>query len=325
VARSCDYARQAALGLQHAHEQGLVHRDIKPHNLMLTAQGRVKILDFGLARFVSEAGLVSPLDTCPPPDGGSAEAGPDTLHEAATVVRLRPSGAGSAYIAHGTPDYMAPEEAVDPRGADIRADVYSLGCTLYHLLTGWPPFPDGDVCDKLRAHQEKEATPASELCPGLPSGLDRVLSRMMAKAPQDRYQAPAEVAAALAPFTMSDRGLVLVVEDDPHAREGMAAILKSHGFSVATAPDGRAALSSLRAGPRPDLILLDLMMPGMDGWQFLRERQRDAALAGIPVVIVSAADPQQARAAALGAAGYLRKPVDLDEMATKVQRYSGNT
>jgi predicted Ser/Thr protein kinase len=122
VAQACDLARQAALGLQHAHESGMVHRDVKPHNLMLTPSGQVKILDFGLAHLSDErSATATPLSS-------------------GTVL--------------GTPDYLAPEQAREPAGADSRADLYSLGCTLYHFLTGHPPFPGGTVLQKLLAHQE---------------------------------------------------------------------------------------------------------------------------------------------------------------------------
>src|SRR4029077_15255426 len=121
VREACDYVRQAALGLQHAHEQGMVHRDIKPHNLMRTHDGRVKVLDFGLARFASEADLGPPADpsgSTPGPAEGASVEGPAT----APGTTL------------GTPDFMAPEQADDARAAGVRADVYSLGCTLYFLL-----------------------------------------------------------------------------------------------------------------------------------------------------------------------------------------------
>jgi serine/threonine protein kinase len=168
VADACRHVRQAALGLQHAHEKGMVHRDIKPQNLMLTPQGQVKILDFGLARFVSETPTV----------GGLTQAG----------------------SAMGTPDYMAPEQARDARSADIRADIYSLGCTLYHLLTGQRPFPEGDGLQKVMAHISKTPRPATELRPDVPPELGGIVEKMMAKDPAQRYQKPAEVAAALAPF-----------------------------------------------------------------------------------------------------------------------------
>jgi serine/threonine protein kinase len=168
VAHACNYARQVAMGLQHAHEHGMVHRDIKPANLMLACEGQVKILDFGLARFASENG----------PAGGLTDSG--------TLA--------------GTPDYIAPEQAEDASQADIRADIYSLGCTLYFLLTGQPPFPLGSVFQKLLAHHLQAPQPLTAFRDDLPSGLVEVFERMTAKDPAYRYQTPAEVARALLPF-----------------------------------------------------------------------------------------------------------------------------
>jgi WD40 repeat protein len=168
LAWACRWARQAALGLQHAHERGMVHRDLKPANLLLTPDGQIKILDFGLARFASER------------EGG----GP--LTQDGAVV--------------GTPDYMAPEQALNSRQADIRADLYSLGCTLYHLLAGRPPFPEGSALHKLMAHQNQTPPPLTRLRSDVPAGLERVVERLLAKDPGRRYQTPAEVADALAPF-----------------------------------------------------------------------------------------------------------------------------
>jgi WD40 repeat protein len=168
AAEACGYVRQAALGLQHAHEHDMIHRDIKPHNLMRTPDGTVKVLDFGLARLAAEAGAASGV-----------------------------TGQGTLL---GTVDYLAPEQADDARQADIRSDIYSLGCTLYHLLTGQPPFPKGTVVQKVMAHTQREPQSIQELRPDLPAGLDAVVRRMMAKSPGDRYQTPAEVWAELAPF-----------------------------------------------------------------------------------------------------------------------------
>jgi hypothetical protein len=179
VALACGYVRQAALGLQHAFEQGMVHRDVKPHNLMLTPSGQVKILDFGLARFVRETAPVRPAVT---PEAGP----PGPLTETGTVM--------------GTADFIAPEQAADPSGSDIRADVYSLGCTLYYLLAGHAPFPEGTALDKLIAHAERTPRPLTELHGDIPPELARVVERMMAKSPADRYQTPAEAAEALLPF-----------------------------------------------------------------------------------------------------------------------------
>jgi hypothetical protein len=167
VAAACEYARQAALGLQHAHEQGLVHRDVKPHNLLLTPQGQVKVVDFGLAHLARADGPATPVTSGP---------------------------------LLGTPDYTAPEQARDPSGVDVRADVYSLGCTLYFLLTGQPPFPGGTPLQKLLCHQERPPRPVTELRPDVPPALAALLGRLLAKDRARRPATPGEVASGLAPF-----------------------------------------------------------------------------------------------------------------------------
>jgi hypothetical protein len=188
VARACAYIRQAALGLQHAFERGMVHRDVKPHNLMLTPTGQVKILDFGLARFVRETAsaraetALATRETAAPAASGKAAA----LTETGTLM--------------GTVDFMSPEQATDSSRADIRADIYSLGCTLYYLLAGHPPFPEGTALDKLAGHCQRAPAPLTDLRRDLPPALARVVERMMAKDPAQRYQTPAEAAEALTPF-----------------------------------------------------------------------------------------------------------------------------
>jgi serine/threonine protein kinase len=174
VTYACHFIRQAALGLQHAHELGMVHRDIKPHNLLLTPQGVVKVADFGLARLAREA----------------ASAG----------------GLTAENVLVGTADYIAPEQAQDAHGADIRADIYSLGCTLFHLLAGRPPFGGANAIQKVAAHLMDEV-PLGELPSTLPDGLRAVVTRMVEKAPAKRYTTPAEVAQALAPFVKKTSGV----------------------------------------------------------------------------------------------------------------------
>ncbi len=169
VREACDYVRQAALGLQHAHERGLVHRDVKPHNLLLCAGGKtVKILDLGLAR----------LD-----DGADAEASGAVTKEGAVL---------------GSPDYLSPEQAQSMHSVDIRADLYSLGCTFYFLLAGRPPFPGGSFFDKVYRHRFEEPAPLEALRPDAPPAVVAVVRKLMAKRPEDRYATPAEVASAVA-------------------------------------------------------------------------------------------------------------------------------
>ena len=172
VKHACSYIAQVATGLCHAHEQGMVHRDIKPHNLIVTRNGRVKILDFGLARLA---------DNDQQTDKRQA-----SLTLVDTVV--------------GTPDYLSPEQAVSSRSVDIRSDIYSLGCTFYQLLTGQSPFPDRTVMEKLIDHCKSEPVPVEQLCPDVPAEVAAVVRKMMAKNPQVRYQSPAELVQDLSPL-----------------------------------------------------------------------------------------------------------------------------
>jgi serine/threonine-protein kinase len=167
-ALACDYIRQAARGLQHAHEKGLIHRDIKPGNLLRANEGHViKLLDLGLARLQEQAdGALSPDDR-------------PALTQLGVIV--------------GTVDFIAPEQARDSRRVDARADLYSLGCTFSYLLTGRAPFPGGTPVEKLLKHAQ-EPPPA---LPQMPQGVVAVIHRLMAKKPEDRYQSAAEVVAVL--------------------------------------------------------------------------------------------------------------------------------
>jgi serine/threonine-protein kinase len=187
VAEACDYLRQAALGLQHAHERGMVHRDIKPSNLLLTpppASGvnpearrrTVKLVDLGVVRMQHPVGEES-----------------RTLTQFGTVM--------------GTPDYIAPEQARNAHLADIRSDLYSLGCTFFFLLTGKTPYPGGTLTEKLLRHQLDQPLSIEEVRPGVPPDVVVVLRRLMAKRPQDRYQTPAELATALEGVVKSNPSL----------------------------------------------------------------------------------------------------------------------
>jgi WD40 repeat protein/serine/threonine protein kinase len=172
VEQACEYIRQGALGLQHAFERGLVHRDIKPGNLLLAREpGKdgapvVKLLDLGLARVNF-------------PDTDDA----NTLTCEGEVV--------------GTPDFLAPEQARNAHRADIRADVYSLGCTLFFLLTGRAPFAGGTLTEKLLKHHWDAPPPIESVRPGVSPHISAVIARALAKRPEDRFQTPAELATAL--------------------------------------------------------------------------------------------------------------------------------
>ncbi len=157
---------QAARALDHAFQQGITHRDIKPSNFLLAREGRkvrVKLTDLGVARAVRDEDF--------------------RVTRAGTTV--------------GTLDYLAPEQARDSALADVRSDIYSLGCTLYHMLSGQPPFPEGGLGERLYKHMQVEPPDVREFNPDVPDGLWAVLRRMLAKRPDDRYQTPAELLDAL--------------------------------------------------------------------------------------------------------------------------------
>jgi hypothetical protein len=171
VTRACHYIYWSAIGLQHAHAAGLIHRDIKPGNILVDRQGVVKILDLGLARFFNDD--------------------QDLLTKKYDESVL------------GTADYLAPEQAIDSHTVDGRADIYSLGATFYFLLTGNPPFAEGTVAQKLLWHQTRTPKPVRDVRPEVPADVAAVLTKMMSKKPQDRYQTPAQLAEALLRFTQT--------------------------------------------------------------------------------------------------------------------------
>ncbi|MBX9626011.1 MAG: serine/threonine protein kinase [Gemmataceae bacterium] len=181
VPEACEYLRQAALGLQHAHDQGIVHRDVKPSNIIVSGERfhpaqteptLVRILDMGLVRWV----------------GFEEEDHPGTdLTRDGTVV--------------GTPDYMAPEQAKNSKAIDHRADLYALGGAFYFLLTGKPPFPDGSPIEKILKHQIEPPPPLQAARPDVQDGLARVVRKLMSKKPAARFGSAAELAEVLQPFT----------------------------------------------------------------------------------------------------------------------------
>jgi len=160
------YMSHLAAGLQHAADRGVVHRDVKPSNIIITPDGRAKLIDMGLARQID-------LNSA---NGGVTQSG----------------------VTLGTFDYISPEQALDPRRADVRSDLYSLGCAFYHALTGRPPVPEGTAAKKLQAHQHEAPIDPRELNPDVPDDVAIVLSKLMMKDPAQRYQSPNELLTDLA-------------------------------------------------------------------------------------------------------------------------------
>lgn len=178
IDRACAYAQQTARALEAAHQAGLVHRDVKPANLFLLVNATatepcVKLIDWGLACWQHDSGL----------------------------AQRRNSPASSEGALLGTADYLAPEQIRNADEVDIRADVYALGCTLYHLLAGQPPFPGVSLMQKLLQHQNDPPKDPREFRPEIPASLSEVVLRMLAKQPGERFQRPIEAALQLEPFS----------------------------------------------------------------------------------------------------------------------------
>jgi len=217
--------RQVALGLEHAHRKGLIHRDVNPYNILVTHDGIAKLADLGLAINLAEEDRVT--------------------REGATV---------------GTFDYVAPEQARHSHSADIRSDIYSLGCTLYHMISGQVPFPTPSLPEKLFAHQAMDPTPLNTLVPGLSEGLAGVVGRMMRKSPDERYAAPFLVAQALEPFesasNCAEDGKELVgpirrpaVESSPQSPQFFDEVPQFAPEAPAALVKAVAAPASLQAAP----------------------------------------------------------------------------
>jgi eukaryotic-like serine/threonine-protein kinase len=166
IHRATHYIRQVALGLDYAFRGGIIHRDIKPGNILIDRHGTAKLLDLGLARF---------------------------YHDQTDMLTVKYDDK----VVLGTADYVAPEQVANSHAVDVRADIYALGASLYYLLAGHPPFPTGTVSQKLLWHRTKDPTPIRQVRPEVPEGLAALVTKMMQKDPAARYQTPQEVADEL--------------------------------------------------------------------------------------------------------------------------------
>jgi serine/threonine protein kinase len=214
-----DFMLQVAGGLAHSSARGVVHRDIKPSNIIVTPEGQAKIVDMGLARQT------------------------DAVH----------GGVTHSGMTLGTFDYVAPEQAIEPRAADIRCDIYALGCTFYHLLTGQPPVPEGTAAKKLHHHQHVAPVDPRELNPDIPVELVAILGRMMAKDPADRFPTPEALIETLTPLaaTMKLKPSGIVVASSSLSPPPKASPLLIGGLAMAAVVVVVALLSLLGGPPAP--------------------------------------------------------------------------
>jgi CheY-like chemotaxis protein/tRNA A-37 threonylcarbamoyl transferase component Bud32 len=318
VPEAVDCILQAGRALEYAHSQGIVHRDIKPANLLRDVRGVVKVADLGLARFNDALGRSAP-------DAGLTQAG--------SIM--------------GTVDFMSPEQALGLTDIDHRADIYSLGCTLFFLLAGRPPFQGETLMATLLKHREAPVPSLSAAVPAVPPALDAIFRRMMAKKPEDRPASLAEVLRGLEALTIPPGQGPAVKLPEPTATAGAAAggqtidlpaapgpalagmpvllvepsrtqagiirkLLQELGAAnVPTAATGQQAIELARATP-PRVVLSSLQLADMTGMQLAHKMRAEPALKAVGfVLITSQAEAQQANVAGSAARTVLLpKPFD---------------
>ncbi|MBS0205156.1 MAG: response regulator [Planctomycetes bacterium] len=303
VSEAIEAIRQSAQALGYAHQQGLVHRDIKPANLMRDLSGSIKVADLGLARLIEENNGLS--------DGESSRTG----------------------AIAGTIDYMAPEQSLDSSSVDGRADIYSLGCTLFFLLTGRPVFERPSILARLQALRSEAPPSLFEVAEAVPRELDAIFQRMLAKSPEDRYQRMTEVVTALdqlergrAPSAPVDDSLaettVLLVEQSRLQGAMVSKMLHQIGISeIHVCPSGHEALESLSVVPAK-LVILSLQLSDMSGLMLVERIRDELRWSRVAVLVMTSDELSESLIEALGhfgKTGLLRKPFDAAELGAAIR------
>jgi len=313
---ACDIIYQVAGALQEAHRHNLVHRDIKPSNIILTPAGKAMLLDFGLVRQFRHR-----------------------VTEPGTIL--------------GTIDYISPEQAVDASTVDIRADIYSLGATMFWCLTGRPPFqPKANIAQELVCRQTQPPPSVRQYLPHLPPELDGVVTRMMAVQPDDRYATPQALMKVLLPFLRVEsqenhfapamlgsacapaegqvrpaessgrlkQHRVLIVDDDPGIRTFCALALRKEELHADQAEDGLRALAAVQE-QHYDLVLLDMLMPGLNGREVCQRLRQNPPTANLKVIMLSGEANSDSLAQVLmsGADDYLAKPFSITQLLARIK------
>jgi CheY-like chemotaxis protein len=305
--RAVEAIGQAARGLEYAHAKGVVHRDVKPANIMWDSSGVVKVADLGLARLV-----------------GAADAGGETaLTQAGSIV--------------GTVDYMAPEQAVDSSAIDHRVDIYSLGCTLYFVLTGLPPYQGNSVMSVLLKHRDGPLPDLRGARPDVPPELEALVHGMMAKQPAARVASMSAVAQALeqikaglarAAAAPSIAGLTVVLVEASRAQAGIVRRhLQGLGIeNVHVAASGQQALAQLKEGGA-QVVISSMYLADMTGIELAVKVRADAARAGLGFVL-AASDGDAEDLTPLRAMPHtvlMAKPFDAQKLAAALAEATGRT
>jgi putative two-component system response regulator len=313
VMRACDITYQIASALVEADKRHLVHRDIKPSNILVTPEGQAKLLDFGLAR---------------------------SMHNRHTQQG----------IVLGTIDYLAPEQARDASGVDIRADIYSLGGTLYWALTGKVPFPSEAPLHQQIVNRLLQAPPSvSQARFDMPPDLSAVVTKMLATKPEDRFPTPQAIMRALLPYLRSQSGAslylpmretgqevvsqrqqpslqpskvhrVLIVDDEPMMRGIARHALAAEGMQCDEAPDGRQALDRARKQTY-DLLLVDVEMPNLRGSDLLRCLRDEPPGPNLKIIMTSGrvTVDEMSTMMLAGADDFLPKPFSIVQLIARVK------
>ena len=308
--KACDLAYQVASALAEAHKNDLIHRDMKPSNILVTEGGQAKLLDFGLARQFANHRLTEP----------------------GTIL--------------GTLDYMAPEQAIDSSTVDIRADIYGLGATLFFSLAGRPPFStQGTLTQQVTQRQNGTVPSVRKYKSDVPENLDAIVRRMMAVRPDDRFPNPQAVMHALLPFvqstpsamiavpsmrealveprpTQAGKSRILLVDDESSIREICRYYFKVEGLECHEAEDGSEAIEILRR-ERFDLVLLDVDMEIMGGFETLAELRKNPPFPNLKIIMMSggASGDEMARMLAAGANDFLAKPLSRIQTVNRVKMH----
>lgn len=307
IAQGCEWIRQAASGLQQAHDHHLIHRDLKPSNLLRDEHNQVKIVDFGLAR---------------------------EFHSNRTEPRCL----------LGSIEFMAPEQSLDPTSVRAAADIYGLGATLFWLISGHTPYPrEDDIKAALRRLQFEEPRRLHQVMAGAPPELDDLLARMLDRNPDKRPESARSVMQMLTRFAVPasahwDSAVldlatdsseankpeapanVLIVDDDPGIVAVLRSIIEPMGCICHDAEDGFAAVDQINALPI-DLVLLDLNLPSVHGYDVCQALREHPPRPNLKIVVISGTGGPDERAVALqnGADDFIQKPFAVPQVVAQIQ------